>query len=166
MSAPVKQAFVGAGSNMGDRAATLISAVEKLRTSPGIASLESSSVYETEPVGMVNQPKFLNLVVGVETVLTPEDLLKRLQAIEQEFGRVRTERWGPRTLDLDLLLFEGETRVSEFLQLPHPRMLERGFVTVPLGELLTRPHFQKAHWHVLREKLAAQPKREGVRLFS
>lgn len=159
MTAP-RQAFIGAGSNLGDRAATLRAAVERLGTEPAITAVETSSVYETDPVGLVNQPLFLNLVIGLETTLTPEQLLETLLRIEHEFGRVRVERWGPRTLDLDLLAFEGEERASTTLQLPHPRMLDRRFVTVPLLELLHRPRFQHRYWDKLRTTLAA-PKGEG-----
>lgn len=157
----VRQALVGAGANLGDRAATLRAAIERLRAWPGVSAVESSSIYETEPVGVVNQPKFLNLVLGIEAALTPEELLSALQAIEQEFGRVRGERWGPRTLDLDLLAFEGETRATPELQLPHPRMFERGFVTVPLRELLQRTGFRGPAWSALRERLAACTTRES-----
>ncbi len=148
-----RQAFVGAGSNLGDRAAVLQAASERLRVEPGICFLESSAVRETAPVGVVDQPMFLNLVLGIETTLGPEELLAALLAIEQEFGRVRRERWGPRTLDLDLLAFEGETRSTASLQLPHPRLEEREFVTVPLRELLGRPRFRRRCWDALRRRL-------------
>jgi 2-amino-4-hydroxy-6-hydroxymethyldihydropteridine diphosphokinase len=104
-------------------------------------------------VGRTDQPKFLNLVAGIETTLTPEELLTTLQKIEHAFGRKRVERWGPRTLDLDLLVYESEKRDTPELTLPHPRMLERAFVTVPLREVLQRPRFQGGQWTVLRERL-------------
>ena len=157
MSAVVRQAFIGGGANLGDRCATLRAAIGRLRTNPAIAALETSSIYETEPVGPVEQPPFLNLAAGVETTLEPEALLTLLLAIEQEFGRVRTTRWGPRTLDFDLLAFEGETRASPLLQLPHPHMLGREFVTVPLRELIARPRFQRPCWDTLRRQLQALP---------
>lgn len=157
------QALIGAGANLGDRAATLNAALERLRTAPGIHALETSSVYETSPVGPVDQPNFFNVAVGVETNLTPEALLALLLDVERAFGRVRAERWGPRTLDLDLLAFEGETRRTADLHLPHPRMLERSFVLVPLAELLARPRFQRPAWDALRTHAAACPPDPDVR---
>ncbi len=165
MSAVARQAFVGAGANLGDRAATLRSAVARLRAWPGVAFVAESGLFETEPVGVVDQPMFLNLAVGLETTLTPEELLTALLAIEQEFGRVRTQRWGPRTLDLDLLAFEGETRASEALQLPHPRMFERSFVLAPLREVVALPRFQRPVWAELRRRVDAK-RDEGVRRVS
>jgi len=127
------QALIGAGSNLGDRLATLRAAWARLRAADGIGHLETSDVYETAPVGLTEQPKFLNVVFGGETQLDPEALLRVLQQIETEFGRERAERWGPRTLDLDLLVYEEETRATPNLILPHPRMFERAFVLVPLA---------------------------------
>ena len=151
--APPRQALIGAGSNLGDRRATLETAMAALRAHPGIAAVEASSFYETDPVGYTEQPLFLNLAAGVETTLTPEALMAALLEIEQRQGRVRMVRWGPRTVDLDLLAFEGEERATAALTLPHPRMLERTFVTVPLRELLGRARFQKPCWDGLRERL-------------
>lgn len=153
MSGTPRQAFVGAGANLGDREKTLQSAAERLRRTAGIRYVESSSLYETDPVGGVDQPAFLNVVVGIETELTPESLLRELLAIELEFGRVRTVRWGPRTLDLDLLAFEGEVRDTATLTLPHPRLFERDFVKVPLRELLGRKRLAGAMWNDLRTRL-------------
>lgn len=152
---PLRQAFIGAGANLGDREATLTAALARLQASPEISAVERSSLYETAPVGITDQPMFLNLVAGVETTLSPEGLLQTLLGIEREFGRVRAERWGPRTLDLDLLLFEGETRATKELTLPHPRMFGRTFVTVPLRELLEKTRFRQASWADLRERLAS-----------
>jgi len=131
-----RHAFVGAGANLGDRAATIRAAAEELRKCPGVASVRSSSWYETAPVGLLDQPSFINAVYALETTLSPESLLRELQRIENAHGRVRHERWGPRTLDLDLLYYAGETRRTEELTLPHPRMFDRAFVLVPLRELL------------------------------
>lgn len=158
-AATLRQAFVGAGANLGDRRTTLEGAIERLRSIRGIASVTPSSFYETEPVGVTTtQPEFLNLALAVETTLGPEALLGVLLEIEQAFGRVRQERWGPRTLDLDLLAYEGETRSTPELQLPHPRMFERNFVVAPLHELLALPAGQGPCWDALRARLAtAQP---------
>lgn len=165
MTARGRQAFVGAGANLGDRAATLRAAIERLAATPGVLTVESSALYETAPVGVLDQPVFFNLVAGVETTFSPEDLLAVLLNIENEFGRERTQRWGPRTLDLDLLEFEGETRATASLALPHPRMLERMFVVAPLRELLVRPRFQQPYWNALVGRLAAaKPEGRVVRL--
>ncbi len=161
-----RQAFVGIGSNLGDRLGTLQRAIARLRGASGVKWVEPSSVYATEPVGLTAQPEFLNLVAGLETTLAPEALLSELQAIEHEFGRVRTQRWGPRTLDLDLLVFEGETRASAALTLPHPRMFERAFVLVPLGELLGCLPFTDSRWNSLRETLREIAPRGGVQRLS
>ena len=157
---------MSAGANLGDRAATLRAAVERLSGINGIARVECSALYETEPVGVADQPKFLNLALGLETTLSPEQLLAALQAIEQAFGRVRTVRWGPRTLDLDLLAYEGEERETPALTLPHPRMFERAFVLVPLRELLSRDPFRD-RWPALRERIDATGRdAAGVKRFA
>jgi 2-amino-4-hydroxy-6-hydroxymethyldihydropteridine diphosphokinase len=162
----MRQAFIGVGANLGDRAAALTRAIARLRACPEVGTLEVSSVYETKPVGMVNQPIFLNMVAGIETTLSPERLLHTLQEIETAFGRSRDVRWGPRTVDLDLLLFEGENRATAELQLPHPRMFERTFVTIPLAELLKRPRFEQPCWTTVREQLGPVKIGGGVELFS
>lgn len=161
----VRQAFIGAGANLGDRLATLAAAIEHLRAHPEVVSVESSSVYETDPVGYLEQPAFLNLVLGIETTLDPEPLLTLLLETEQKFGRVRSIRWGPRTLDLDLLGFEGATRSTPFLELPHPRLFERAFVTIPLCELLNRLPFLKPCWDTWSARLAVLPDDSSVRLI-
>lgn len=127
-------AYLAIGSNLGDRLETLQRAVELLDARPGIEVLRSSRVYETEPVGPP-QPAYLNAVVEVRTDLEPHELLKETQVVEDELGRVRAERWGPRTIDVDVLTFDERTIDEPELVVPHPRMHERGFVVVPLGEL-------------------------------
>jgi 2-amino-4-hydroxy-6-hydroxymethyldihydropteridine diphosphokinase len=155
MSAPgqTRQAFVGVGANLGERRTTIEMALEKLRATAGVTAVERSSFYETDPVGGIDQPAFFNLVAGVETALAPEAVMTALLEIERQLGRVRTVRWGPRTIDLDLLAFEGEIRDGPFLTLPHPRMRERAFVTAPLRELLARARFLRPHWDALRAQL-------------
>jgi 2-amino-4-hydroxy-6-hydroxymethyldihydropteridine diphosphokinase len=127
------RAFLGLGTNLGDREAELRRAVELLRAGGDLVAV--SDLYETEPVGGPPQGLFLNLVVELDTTDSPERLLERCQALEAAAARVRTERWGPRTLDADLLWVEGEARDSPELLLPHPRMWERRFVLAPLREL-------------------------------
>ncbi len=132
------QAFIGLGSNLGDRLANLQRAVEMLASREGIRFVKSSRVYETEPVGPP-QPDYLNAVVEIETTLEPFQFLGACLQIENEMGRVRTERWGPRVIDLDILTL-GDERIDEpDLQVPHPRMHERGFVLLPLLELTADP---------------------------
>ena len=128
-------AYVGLGSNLGDRRAMLDGAVAELGNTPGVRVLRVSSVHETEPVGPP-QPRYLNAVAEVETSLAPRALLDRLLAVETRFGRVRGERWGPRTIDLDLLLHGGLVIDEPGLSVPHPRMTERAFVLAPLCELV------------------------------
>jgi 2-amino-4-hydroxy-6-hydroxymethyldihydropteridine diphosphokinase len=160
---PARQAFIGVGANLGDRWPTIRWALAKLGETPGLADVVPSPVFETDPVGFLNQPLFLNLVVGVRTALEPEELLQQLLAIETAAGRKRRARWGPRTLDLDLLLFEGETRRGPDLELPHPRMWERAFVLVPLRELLRAPRFDGPAWTELRTRLGSSTLTGGVR---
>ena len=165
MLSSTRQAFIGVGANLGDRWATMHRALTALAREPGIKTVEASAVYETAPVGVVDQPEFLNLVLGVETTLTPEELLAVLHRLEKAAGRRREQevRWGPRSLDLDLLLYEGETRAGPVLTLPHPRMWERAFVTVPLRELLTRVAWlDRPEWTEARARLAAAPLATGV----
>lgn len=159
-----REALIGVGSNLGDRQAALVAAVTALRSRAGIFEIVASSIYETAPVGVQDQPKFLNAVIAIRTSFTPEALLQTLQEIEQSLGRVRRERWGPRTLDLDLLAYEGEKRTSANLTLPHPRMHERGFVMIPLRELLTDGRYVRAHeWTELRrEAIAASASSDEV----
>ena len=129
------EAYVALGANLGDRDESLRGALSKLAAEPGITLHAISPVYETAPVGYTDQPSFLNMVVRVGTECHPLDLLGRLLEIEREMGRVRDIRWGPRNIDLDLLLV-GETSMdTPELTLPHPRMGERAFVLVPLREV-------------------------------
>jgi len=135
-SAPggVKRAYVGFGANLGDPAATLRAAALALGERAG-AITAGSRIYRSTPVGLVDQPDFRNAVAVVQTALSAERLLAELNAIEAEFGRVREVRFGPRTLDLDLIWYEGEEREDAHLTLPHPRAHEREFVLRPLAEL-------------------------------
>lgn len=125
------------GSNLGDRLQTLQTAVQLLSGHPMVRLLKVSSVYETTPVGFLDQPDFLNLVLRIETTLDPYQLLQFCQQIETRLQRERLVHWGPRTIDIDLLTF-GQLEVkSPVLVLPHPRMAERDFVQIPLAELAT-----------------------------
>lgn len=132
--APPQRAVVALGSNLGDSLRTLEGALRTLDGVPGMRLLAHSSWWRTAPVGPP-QPDFLNGCALLEVSLSPEALLERLQATEQRYGRVRRERWGPRTLDLDLIFYGGLCLESARLQVPHPRFRERAFVLLPLAEL-------------------------------
>ncbi len=130
------RAYVGLGANLGPREATILRAIDLLAAEPGIDVLELSSLRETEPVGITDQPAFVNGAVAMETSLPPRELLDALLRVERELGRMRTgERWGPRTIDLDLLLYAGEVVDEPGLTVPHPRLHERRFALEPLAEL-------------------------------
>ena len=133
----MSRAYVGLGANLGDREATIRRAVELLRAEPGIEVVAVSTLRETDPVGYADQPPFLNGAVAVETELEPRVLLERLLAVERELGRVRDERlrYGPRAIDLDLLLYGDRVVVEPGLAVPHPRLAERRFALEPLHEL-------------------------------
>ena len=130
----MKQAFLSLGSNLGDREAHLLTALERLEAA-GVHILRRSAIYETEPQDFLDQPWFLNLVVEVETELFPRLLLARLQAIELGMGRKRGVPKGPRPIDIDILLFGDFIIGTKELEVPHPRMSERRFVLEPLAEL-------------------------------
>ena len=127
--------LLGIGSNLGDRSAHLQSAVDGLAAAAGVTVVAVSPVYETDPVGGPEQPDFANAVVAVDSTLTARQVLALAQRLEAAADRVRIERWGPRTLDVDVL-FYGDERIDEpDLIVPHPRWAERGFVCVPLSDL-------------------------------
>ena len=128
-------AYVGLGANLGAREETLRRAVERLGEADGVDVLAVSQLRETEPVGVVDQPPFLNGAVAVETTRTARELLDLLLEIERSLGRVREERWGPRTIDLDLFVYGDEVVDEPGLQVPHPHLHERRFALEPLAEL-------------------------------
>lgn len=127
-------AFVSLGSNLGDREGNLRRALELL-TQNGVEIVKVSKFIETEPYGVIDQPRFLNGVCQVKTVLKPLELLRLLLAVEKEMGRVRLRHWGERNIDLDLLLYEDVIMDTEELRLPHPDMANRDFVMLPLAEI-------------------------------
>jgi len=126
--------YLGLGSNMGDSAALLRAALDGL-DGPDLQLKRVSSLYETEPIGFREQAWFLNLVAEFETELSPEQLLKRMQTIEAGMGRLRPIRNGPRTIDIDILLYGSIVKKTEALEIPHPRYRERRFTLAPLAEL-------------------------------
>jgi 2-amino-4-hydroxy-6-hydroxymethyldihydropteridine diphosphokinase len=159
----VATAYIGLGSNLGDRRAMLQTAVQQLETLGRITGV--SSLYETEPVGYLEQPPFLNAVVALETALSPGDLLRALLDVERTLGRTRSFANAPRTIDLDLLLIDDVTLETTELILPHPRLHERAFVLVPLAELAP----DMAHpisGQTMRTLLRELPDRGGIEIHA
>jgi len=153
-----KIVYLSLGSNLGDRQANLRNAIGRLLELGDV--LEVSSYYETEPVDFTDQPWFLNCAVAVRTELLPNDFLKGIQAIEKSLGRQRTQPKGPRTVDIDILLFGQQTINTPHLQLPHPAMVERRFVLEPLTEIapeVMHPKMKKT----IRQLRNALPKSAG-----
>ncbi|RFU62666.1 2-amino-4-hydroxy-6-hydroxymethyldihydropteridine diphosphokinase [Peribacillus glennii] len=157
-------AYVSIGSNIGDRVNFFKKAIELLHRDKGIQVIDISSLYETDPVGYTEQGIFLNAVLKIATAYGPEKLLDKCLEIEQELGRKREIRWGPRTLDLDILLYNQENIETENLSVPHPRMLERAFVIIPLLELDPDIKLPKMDT-TLNDVLKEIKDKEGVRLW-
>lgn len=128
-------AYLGLGSNIGNRERYLECAVRAISELQPSKTLKTSSIYETEPWGNRSQQPFLNQVIQVDTTLSPEKFFEECQAIEKRLGRERGERWGPRTMDIDILLFGEEIVDNDILQIPHPRLADRRFVLEPLNEV-------------------------------
>jgi len=152
--------YISLGSNMGDRSANLLAAIKRLDEAGCVKA--KSGFYETEPVELHDQPWFLNCVVALETSLTPVELLKKALAIEQEMGRIRMRDKGPRSIDIDILLFGHEVVEERGLKIPHPAMHQRRFVLEPLAEIAPgalHPQLRKT----ARELLAALPAGQLVR---
>ncbi len=131
--------FLSIGTNIGQREYNLKLAVRMLQNTDGIHVKTVSSIYETDPVGYVEQPSFLNIAVFIETPFSSQKCLETCQFIENELGRVREIKWGPRVIDLDILLYNNENIEVENLIVPHPRLFERAFVLVPLMEIAKEP---------------------------
>jgi len=151
--------FLGLGSNVGDRAYWLADAAAKLQ-GPALSVVRRSCIYETPPWGKTDQPAFLNQVLEVETTLGPSALLARCQAVERALGRVRAERWGPRVIDVDILLYGDAVIRARGLTVPHPDLDRRAFVLVPLLEL--RPSLTLPDGRTGAELLAALPDRAAI----
>ncbi len=131
----MSKAYLSIGSNLGDRFEFLQNAVFEICNNSKISNVKVSSIYETTPVGGPQQDEFLNAVVEIDTELSPNELLAFAQQLELQANRVRTEHWGPRTLDVDILDYENEVSSDPDLTLPHPRISERAFVVVPWFEV-------------------------------
>ena len=157
-------AYIALGTNLGDRLQYLKQALELLRQNAGIDITALSAIYETAPVGGPDQGAFLNACAALKTALSPTKLLLEMLAIEDKLGRVRKERWGPRVIDLDLLIYDQVRMNTPLLGLPHPRLSERDFVLVPLADIapaLVIPGQNKK----VAAILAARPLTEDVKLF-
>src|SRR5438093_1587234 len=129
-------AYIAVGSNLGDRRGNILAAMERLRRDPGVRAIQLSSLHETEPVGgPAEQGRYLNAAARVQTAHEPPAFLELLLSVERALGRERRERWAPRTIDLDLLLFDDRIINTAELVVPHPRMHERRFVLAPLAEI-------------------------------
>jgi len=158
--------YISFGSNVGDRLGNIKGALGHISAHSSIAITKKSSLYETEPVGYENQDWFLNGVVEIETEIAPDELLSLLKQIEKDMGRREGIRWGPREIDLDILLYEQHCIDEPHLTIPHPRMHERAFVLVPLVEIapqVIHPVLQKSAAELLGELASAKGvKRKAV----
>ncbi|RBP37041.1 2-amino-4-hydroxy-6-hydroxymethyldihydropteridine diphosphokinase [Garciella nitratireducens] len=131
----MSRVFLGLGSNLGNKKQNLQQALEFLKNHPKIEIIKISSYYETKPIGYQNQDWFINMVVMIDTTLNPYALLEVCNTIEKKLKRKRVIRWGPRTIDVDILLYQGYLSHNEKLTIPHPRMTQRAFVMIPLYEI-------------------------------
>ena len=159
----MNEAFLSIGTNIGEREKNLQDAVRLLMAQDEVKIVAISSIYETAAVGYTEQADFLNIAVAIETTLSAEALLSVCQGIENDLGRVREFRWGPRIIDLDILLYNTENIETESLIVPHPRMFERAFVLVPLQEIMTPKYVMLED--VQRALDAFDIKKEGVNLW-
>ncbi|WP_335872124.1 2-amino-4-hydroxy-6-hydroxymethyldihydropteridine diphosphokinase [Bacillus sp. 2205SS5-2] len=157
-------AYISLGANVGDREYFLWCGIKALHSHEKVQVVQTSSIYETDPVGYTEQGKFLNMVVKVETLLAAEELLQYSLFIEKDLGRERIIKWGPRTIDLDILLYNQDNMKTENLIVPHPRMHERAFVLIPLLEIDSDLAFPTMDTS-LKEHLNEIPDKEGVRLW-
>ncbi|MEK4508080.1 2-amino-4-hydroxy-6-hydroxymethyldihydropteridine diphosphokinase [Paenibacillus sp. FSL K6-2524] len=163
-SSDISEAYIALGANLGDREKTLMEAIACLEEHADITVVRCSNLYETDPVGYLDQPCFVNMVVAVRTALHPESLLSLMLEIELRLGRERLIRFGPRTVDLDLLWIEGREVDTTLLTLPHPRMFERAFVLVPLADIVPEEEASGLYTS-LHDALVQIEGKEGVRFW-
>jgi 2-amino-4-hydroxy-6-hydroxymethyldihydropteridine diphosphokinase len=157
-------AFIALGSNIENRYDNITRAIKRLVSYSTIDLVNYSSIYETDPVGYEDQDLFLNMVIEIQTALSALELLDLCLKTELELGRKRDIKWGPRTIDLDILIYNQENIESEKLIVPHPRMLERAFVIIPLLEIIHESPFLKIN-KLLESSLEELPDKEGVRIW-
>src|SRR3990172_1844128 len=157
-----KKNFLGLGSNIGSRLYFLKTALMKINDIPTTKVINYSSVYESEPVGFTNQANFLNMVVQVSTEIPPEEFLFKTQKIENDLGRVRKIKWGPRTIDIDILFWGEQVVKSDSIEIPHPEVERRDFVLIPLCEIA--PDFKTPISHCTIEWLCKNLKKNSTRL--
>lgn len=157
----MNEVYISLGSNMGDKEETLRHAVQLLQQHEEIKVVKLSSIYETDPVGYTDQDLFLNMVILVHTTLSAQELLEECQKVEQVLKRIRIIRWGPRTIDLDILLYNHDNIETETLVVPHVRMHERAFVLVPLVEIA--PNLKYPPTGIALQVMLEQVGKEGVR---
>ena len=160
----INTAYLSIGSNMGDREGLLKKSIELLNGYPDVLIQSVSSIYETDPVGFTDQPLFLNLAIKLKTSLSPQALLSIMQEVENNLERKRVQKWGPRTIDLDILLYNSVSIQTEELTIPHPRMLERAFVLIPLCEIAPDDIYPENSIS-LHQVLCEQRDKEGVRIW-
>lgn len=157
-------AFIALGSNIENRYDNIARAIKRLTGYSGVQLVNYSSIYETDPIGYEDQDLFLNMVIEIQTAFSPMELLELCLKIELELGRKREIKWGPRTIDLDILTFNQENIESEKLIVPHPRMLERAFVIIPLLEIYQDKKCSEIN-NLLEASLEELPNKEGVRIW-
>jgi len=155
-------ALLGMGANLGDRMGQIRRAVRAIAAAPGIRLLGCSAPYESDPVGFIDQPRFINAVIAVATLHPPEEMLRITRSVEGEMGRRRSFRNAPRHLDIDLLFYEDFVCEGPELTLPHPRYGDRSFVVVPTLELLESLRLPGAYWKRLHRELVDNPARSGL----
>jgi len=154
--------YLSLGSNLGNRFLNLARAIEKLDRQDGVKVLSRSSCYETDPVGHEEQPDFINMAVKIESLMPPDRLLNKIKEIEKSLGRAETFRWGPRIIDIDILLYENEVISTPDLEIPHPMMHERAFVLLPLSEIAADARHPASGKNV-KEMIEGMPCIKGIR---
>lgn len=158
----MRRAFLGLGSNLGDREQHLRDAIARLEAASGVNLAARSRVYQTEAMYVTDQPEFLNMVIAVDVAdeLSARDLLRLVKEIERDIGRKHRERWGPRELDIDILLFGEEHIAEDDFEVPHPRMWERAFVVVPLADVA--PELKAPTGETVGELAARLRREQGI----
>jgi 2-amino-4-hydroxy-6-hydroxymethyldihydropteridine diphosphokinase len=159
----IYEAYLALGTNIGDRKKNLLEAIDRINELDEIKVESTSKIYETEPVGYLDQDNYLNMVILIRTDKSPVELLKNLQKIEGQMKRTREIHWGPRTIDLDILLFDALTINLPDLVIPHPRMLERAFVLIPLKDVYNKKMLAGYDINLL---INSCKDRNGVKLYS